>query len=218
MATERSLLHILCIHGYRQNGQTFRERTGAFRKLVKSHAKFVFITAPNVVPPLPSDTKNDQDQRGWWFSRQDDYFNAQDDSHCDKGYENSLQIIKETCKTEGPFDGILGFSQGASMVSLILSLQTLQKEPSFQFKFAILVAGFKSKSVQHASLYETKIDIPTLHVFGENDKVIESAMSEELLKDYSNAKTLKHSGGHYIPATTDQKSVYLEFLQSRIVA
>ena len=40
------------------------------------------------------------------------------------------------------------------------------------FSFAILVAGFKSRSTPHDPLYSKKISIPTLHVFGETDKVI----------------------------------------------
>ena len=34
------------------------------------------------------------------------------------------------------------------------------------------MAGFKSRSTPHDSLYSKKISIPTLHVFGETDKVI----------------------------------------------
>lgn len=40
------------------------------------------------------------------------------------------------------------------------------------FDFAILVAGFKSRTSSHDNLYAKKITIPTLHVFGEIDKVI----------------------------------------------
>ena len=35
------------------------------------------------------------DERGWWFSRPDDYFNAHDPSNCIKGYEDSLQTITQ---------------------------------------------------------------------------------------------------------------------------
>lgn len=44
-------LRILCLHGYRQNGNMFREKTGSFRKLLKKHvAEFVFIDAPHLIP------------------------------------------------------------------------------------------------------------------------------------------------------------------------
>ena len=45
-------------------------------------------------------------------------------------------------------------------------------ECPFQFRFAILVAGFKSNSSQHDDIYTKQITIPTLHVFGDTDQVI----------------------------------------------
>lgn len=43
---------ILCIHGYRQNADMFRQKLGAFRKALKKHVKFYFVTAPHVVLPF----------------------------------------------------------------------------------------------------------------------------------------------------------------------
>lgn len=211
-------LKILCIHGYRQNAQSFRQKTGAFRKLIKKKAELVFITAPNCVPPLDTAADdsaeasggNDDEGSGWWFSRPDNYFHAQDPSDCCRGYDLSLETIVQAIKEQGPFDGVLGFSQGAAMVSLLLGEQEKQSET--WFRFAILVAGFRSRSSPHDALYEKKIAIPTLHVFGETDKVIPKDMSEDLLQYYKDAVTLQHQGGHFIPAGSQEKKVYLKFL------
>lgn len=42
-------LHVLVLHGYRQNGKAFCEKTAAFRKMVHKWAKFTYITAPHKV-------------------------------------------------------------------------------------------------------------------------------------------------------------------------
>lgn len=42
-------LRILCIHGYRQNSGSFREKTGALRKLLKKQVELVFMSAPLTV-------------------------------------------------------------------------------------------------------------------------------------------------------------------------
>lgn len=42
-------LHILALHGYRQNAETFRQKTGSFRKMLHKYAKFTYITAPHKV-------------------------------------------------------------------------------------------------------------------------------------------------------------------------
>ncbi|KAK7493230.1 hypothetical protein BaRGS_00015567, partial [Batillaria attramentaria] len=179
-----------------QNAQTFREKTGAFRKLIKKHAELVFITAPNRVPSTEPEESTDggsgDDQMGWWFSRQDDYFHAQDQTNCHKGYEESLQLIQNTISEQASLDRIV--------------------EKKKWFDFAILVAGFKSRSSGHDHLYSKRISIPTLHVFGDTDKVIPKEMSQDLLQYFQDCVTLEHPGGHFIPAGSAQKKVYLEFL------
>lgn len=42
-------LHVLALHGYRQNAEVFRQKTGSFRKLLHKWVKFTYITAPHKV-------------------------------------------------------------------------------------------------------------------------------------------------------------------------
>ena len=57
-ATVQFKLKILCLHGYRQNEKMFREKTGAFRKVVGKYVDLVFITAPHEVQPINTDELN----------------------------------------------------------------------------------------------------------------------------------------------------------------
>jgi hypothetical protein len=53
-------LRVLCLHGYRQNGNMFREKTGSLRKLLKKHvADFIYIDAPHLIPM--QENVNEQD-------------------------------------------------------------------------------------------------------------------------------------------------------------
>ena len=57
--------------------------------------------------------------------------------------------------------------------------------------------------------------IPTLHVIGNDDKVIGTKMSEELFPLFGkeNAEVLYHAGGHFVPAgSKTEKPVYQDFL------
>ena len=56
------LLQILCLHGYRQNEVLFRDKLGAFRKMVAKAAEFTFVTAPHPVPPLDDPDAENQNQ------------------------------------------------------------------------------------------------------------------------------------------------------------
>ncbi|XP_035695440.1 esterase OVCA2-like [Branchiostoma floridae] len=216
----KKLLKILCIHGYRQNAQTFRERTGAFRKILKKHAELVFVTAPLPVKPLENNDEeggaigaSKEDQYGWWYSSNDDSFHAQDYTDVCKGFDQSVEVVKKVFKEQGPFDGVLGFSQGASFVAMLCALREKNEEP-FVFDFAIMVAGFRSRSSQHDELYSTKITCPTLHVYGDTDRVIQKEMSVEMLQYFKEPVELNHQGGHFIPTSAPQKKVYLDFLNT----
>ena len=56
MQEDGKKLRILCLHGYRQNEVTFREKLGAFRKLVKGkRVDLVFFSSPVKVPPSSDD-------------------------------------------------------------------------------------------------------------------------------------------------------------------
>jgi len=210
-------LRILCLHGYRQNDNLFREKLGAFRKMVGKYCQFTFVRAPHHVLPMSNEDIN-QDQRGWWFSRENDYFKADDVSDCDKGFDGSLELIQRTFDLDGPFDGVMGFSQGAALLTLLCLIKARNPEllsPSVKFDFAIMIASFQSVSSKHAQWYEksgAKASIPTLHVMGTEDKVIKKALSEQLLDLFEEPSKLYHSGGHFVPATSKQKPFYFRFL------
>lgn len=51
-------IRILCLHGYRQNAESFRSKTGSFRKFVNKYAEFVFISAPHMAPPIVEDDES----------------------------------------------------------------------------------------------------------------------------------------------------------------
>ena len=51
-------------------------------------------------------------------------------------------------------------------------MSPVRSELEWSFRFAVLVAGFRSHSAPHQYLYDETIELPTLHVFGDNDQVI----------------------------------------------
>ncbi|KAM9846922.1 esterase OVCA2 [Aulostomus maculatus] len=218
-------LRVLCIHGYRQNSGSFREKTGAFRKLLKKQVELVYLNAPHSIPAASGEVphkenspghgpQGDEDPRGWWFSDiHARSFNAQQDCEKSLGLSESVTAVREAVKVRGPFDGILGFSQGAAFVAMLCSLQEQKQEPEFCFRFAILVASFRSACVEHQKFYSAPIQIPSLHVFGLEDRVIPDNMSRDLLPSFQDPQVLMHPGGHFVPATSAHRQTYQDFLK-----
>lgn len=156
----------------------------------------------------------EEDPRGWWFSdTQASSFNAL--QQCDEsfGLEESVSAVKEAVKAHGPFDGILGFSQGAAFVAMLCCLQEQKPEPDFTFRFAVLVAGFRSLCKEHEKFYSTTLQIPSLHVFGLEDRVIPDHMSWDLLPSFQDPQVLIHPGGHFVPAASAHRQTYQDFLK-----
>ncbi|XP_028413443.1 esterase OVCA2-like [Dendronephthya gigantea] len=204
----QDVLRILCIHGYRQSGKIFRDKTGSFRKgLKKLPLEFVYITAPNKIPNV-----EDEEQYGWWFSTQENTYDPLTKSSYCKGYETTINFMQDVFQKQGPFDGIFSFSQGASLTSLLCAMNE-EKGSIINFKFAIMVAGFTSKSTQHDVFYENLIKCPTLHVYGETDQVIPKENSVKLVEYFDNPVTHCHPGGHFVPASSQHKQVYIDFIQ-----
>lgn len=113
-------LNVLCVHGYRQNAEQFKSKIGSFRKFLKPFANFEFIDAPHRAKALQQGEEEVEEQRGWWFNQADETFNIEQGPAV-FGFEESLKSLEETWQ-KGNYDGILAFSQGASMLSVVCAM------------------------------------------------------------------------------------------------
>lgn len=131
--------------------------------------------------------------------------------HQTGGYDISLSHLKNVFSQEGPFDGILGFSQGAAMAAII-SAQQEKLKGEMDFKFVVLCSGF----APHLEEMEFGlIKCPSLHIFGNeqgNDRQIANQASKELasLYDGSCSVIIEHDSGHIIPT----RSPYIDEIKA----
>jgi len=216
------LLKILMLHGYRQSESAFRERSGGLRKFLKNHAEFIFCEAPHAIPQkidangIDKDASTSEIEKGWWFSATNKSYDALEITDCDSGFNETMDYINEIFQTKGPFDGIFGFSQGGCLSSILckIAMDQNNKYEFIRFKFAIIVAGFKSNQMQHKIFYDlnNKINLPTMHLIGNGDKVIPQDLSTNLTSYFLDPKTFYHDGGHFIPVNSESKVAFLDFL------
>ncbi|KAJ3131194.1 hypothetical protein HK100_006668 [Physocladia obscura] len=243
---------ILCLHGYAQNEQVFRKRSAVLRKdLEKIGVELVYATAPHTAPPpdQEADTMTEAERslrhgvqkpeevlRGWWLSNIDKTGQI--------GYAESIHSLKAIWAAQGPFDGILGFSQGAALAPLLVSeLAFASKQSDFaasQFalpKFMIIVSGFISVAVKNLAdanvpvadvsgvqdsildaWPEGKIPISSMHVIGNGDVWVVPRESHALAARFVERSRLivEHDGGHYIPTSAEMRLKFKEFVQAHI--
>ncbi|KAI8972494.1 serine hydrolase FSH [Pilobolus umbonatus] len=226
-------LRILCLHGYTQNAIMFSKRTAAVRQSVEDIADLVYVTAPHYIhsPTLTSiserveaekeDISEEHKPYGWWLlpklaPAQNGYL---------VGFKESVEYIKDVLIKEGPFDGILGFSQGAGFAALLTKLMEDRSDlpdiipPTFEhppFRFAIIVAGFNAKyQTATKELLEKKsaVKTPSLHYIGDTDTLISPETMLSLTAAFEKPTVFRHPGGHYLPYTSDSKEAFNKFIR-----
>ncbi|KAJ1988954.1 Ovarian cancer-associated protein 2 [Dimargaris cristalligena] len=221
-------LRILCLHGHVQSGPVFRAKTGSLRKGLKQVAEFEYISSPLPVElshASPSDEPRDNASDGavkeepklGWFRVTNDA-----SGHRLHDLQKCLDTIKHALETMGPFDGILGFSQGAAIVAIVLLIIADQKktalkgvapssdfhfqvsDPSLLPRFVILYGGFQVNVKELAQLYQPEaVEIPSLHVIGQSDVIIAPG-AISVSHAFKNPELLYHPGGHFVPASPAQ--------------
>ncbi len=197
----RRALKILVLHGMRQNGAILRARTKKLRRALGSLAELTFVTSPlpyslqgetraagldalGEVPDFPL-------QQAWWI--------ASEDNRRYEGFDASLSFIEGVCREQGPFDGVLGFSQGATFAAV---LAAMQPHPVMSFRFVVCISGFPSRADAHAAFVRpSSIAVPSLHLYGEKDALVTPDRSQQLFElfDPASSRIVKHGGGHFVP-------------------
>lgn len=149
----RQPLKLLMLHGYTQSGSLFHAKSRALIKHITKafplhEVAAIYPTGPLHLDPAdipgyePSpeqkEKQGEEDSKveafGWW--RRSNTANPP----LYIGIEEGLGAVARVLREEGPFDGVIGFSQGAALAAMVASLlETGRKESFDQFvdaKFA----------------------------------------------------------------------------------
>lgn len=203
-------LRILALHGYAQNALFFNGKTGALRKGLKAVAELHYLEAPHAAGgsffEIDADTGRGS-PRGWW-NTDDERRPAVSASYV--GLSESLALVDATIASEGPFDGVLGFSQGATLAALLcLTRPTL-------FSFAICVAGFVPRDAAVAGAFESDAPaaIPTFHCTGETDASVPPEVCRRLAACFVDPVVFSHPGGHVVPGNAPFRNGVKDFLRA----
>ncbi|KAJ7031576.1 serine hydrolase FSH [Mycena alexandri] len=226
---------VLVLHGYSQNASIFSKRLGALRKQCGKAVDFVFVDGPLILQPVdlvgmasPSASAEStlnalgaseaglekNEARAWWK------WNDQKSEAL--GLAGSLETIRDVLKTR-KFDGVFGFSQGATFAALLSALLERPhvyppflvdgKAPHPPFKFCVSVSGFRLSGAIADAIYEAPYLTPTLHIIGRNDVIIIEERSHRLVAISANARVEEHDGGHFVPSKGSWRKFLAAYLE-----
>lgn len=194
-------LRVLALHGFRQNGSVFRSRTVKMRRALEDLVDFTFVTSPMRYTPK-GDTRDATlaafgelpdypMQQVWWLSSED---NA-----TYEGFHESVAFLETVFRTQGPFDGVVGFAQGGTLAAVLAAMQ----HPVIRFRFAVCISSFPSRAAAHRDFVAPgTVGLPSLHVLGEHDILVTPDRSERLFEafDARTSVLVRHGGGHFVPS------------------
>ncbi|ETI21936.1 hypothetical protein G647_06006 [Cladophialophora carrionii CBS 160.54] len=245
----RSEIKVLMLHGYTQNGTLFHAKTRAMEKHLQKALpgiSFSYPTGPlqlkpSDVPgfdPTSSEDPDSIEAYGWW--RRSDTSDPPEYVGLDRGLETVAKVLE----SEGPFHGVIGFSQGAALAAMVASLlegdsrkQAFEKArsksalaipypASFErlshppLRFCAAYCGFRAPGPRYAGFYEEPhIQTPVCHFIGSLDSVVEESRTQALVDaagGAGNTQVVIHPGGHFVPSGKQYLDTIAVFIKQRM--
>ena len=184
-ATSSTLPKILCLHGGGGSASSFSSELAALRASLSSY-EFVFAQAPD---------------NGLWMR---DPPSGKGEPTTDPNWAStSIGILDEIVRTQGPFYGILGYSQGAAFAPVYLSTVA-----AGTFQVAILFCGYLPSThlglMQRIEAQSPWGGVRALVFMGARDTIITNTMTTEQASKFTAPTIVRSSvAGHHPPQVND---------------
>ncbi|KAM3413673.1 hypothetical protein BST61_g10366 [Cercospora zeina] len=220
-------MRILCLHGFGQSGEFFRMKMKRIAQYLEQnldpdlygdYADGIEWMYPDGPIELTTEAPQSDilEMRAWW-TRLDFTIRL------DQLY-SSLDYLTKYVREYGPFDGVVGFSQGASIAMMLTALcegsvrpervtalanqglPLLIPPPQTPFKFAIACSGFRNAPQFYDGFFTPKINTPTMHVVADWDHMVSAQMSADMIAACEGPTVIRHAGTHALP--TDRTSMW----------
>ncbi|XP_042417547.1 dihydrofolate reductase-like isoform X1 [Zingiber officinale] len=193
MTGQEKKMKVLCLHGFRTSGGFLRKQISKWDPSIFQHFQLdypdgIFLAGgksdiEGVFPPPYYE----------WFQYNKEFTE----------YENLEECISYLCDymmKNGPFDGLLGFSQGAVLAAVLAGYQAqgqvLKDHPPIKFLVSISGSMFRDPSICGIA-YRDPIKVKSVHFIGEKDWL--KLPSEDLASAFDNPLVLRHPQGHTVP-------------------
>eukprot|EP00927_Polykrikos_kofoidii_P031627 TRINITY_DN27174_c0_g1_i1.p1 TRINITY_DN27174_c0_g1~~TRINITY_DN27174_c0_g1_i1.p1 ORF type:complete len:985 (-),score=186.35 TRINITY_DN27174_c0_g1_i1:68-3022(-) len=208
LLTWRPRLRVLCIHGRCQTAATFKHKVERLVTKAESFAEFIFVDGPVELPTQHGDREN---TRAW--------APADDD-----GTLAILETLTRAWEQQGPFDGVLAFSEGARVAHLLacqappngldgVAASVASAEAvAAGLRFAVLAGGPTPSPTASGSPLPS---LKSLHFVSAGDTVVPLADSQRLAEAFAFPEIVQHDGGHCFPQHADDIKRVVAFLEAR---
>ncbi|CCK68925.1 putative serine hydrolase KNAG_0B04910 [Huiozyma naganishii CBS 8797] len=224
--TQTQLPKLLFLHGFLQNSKVFSEKSSGIRKLLKkANVQCDYMDGPVILKKEDLPFVMDEDKweatvaadcnRAWFYHT---------DISKDLDVQAGLDAVVAQIKEHGPYDGIVGFSQGAALSTIVTNKITELVPDHPEFKVSLVISGYSftepspaaadtlqiTQKFQDAFTPRGDSHTKMLFIYGTADQAVPCERSKYLFDIYRNAlaeadqvKAFEHPGGHMCPNKKD---------------
>ncbi|EGZ29989.1 hypothetical protein PHYSODRAFT_310097 [Phytophthora sojae] len=201
-------LRILRLHGSRTNVKVMQDQTRALCRVMAPYAEFVFATAPFEVRG-PSDEIIERLYQDHAPFYEWGHINKLEPEGSDNGwyhqyvgFDRVVEHIDKQIQDHGPFDAVIGFSQGAQRALCLICSGTRVRDVGLRPLF------------EHPDGRPNRVPIPSIHLIGKKDQHYNTCREHaDLYADDAPGSTLskfvfEHEGGHRFPSEARHPKLY----------
>lgn len=191
---------ILCLHGGGGNGDGFAASPG-MQDLEKALPNFEFVYANAGYPVVTEELDNKKENSVGYLWIPDPPGGKKEATLDPSVSQASTLALDEIVASDGPFAGMLGYSQGAAYVPFYVSTR-----PN-TFEFALMFCGYPT--LTHLGMLGVVQDlspspIPSLIWMGANDFLIPPEFTREMIPFFESPLVVESDqGDHAVPGTDD---------------
>ncbi|KAI1651120.1 serine hydrolase FSH [Daldinia loculata] len=201
-------MHFLCLHGAGTNSKIFEFQIALRHELGGDHT-YDFVEGV-VAQHRALGIEN--------LATSEDLCFAYYKPHNAESFKKAVEDLEKYIKTDGPFDGIIAFSQGVSLACAIFVDELRLRESGlrcgifFSGRPPFIDAGTPLTHYSHPTTPvkagEVPINIPTVHIWGAEDKIEPGqALALSRLCRSENRYEHIHGGGHEVPGSRDKEGL-----------
>lgn len=193
-------LRVLCLHGFRTSAAIFEKQIRRWDSSILELLDLTFLDGPYAARGKSDVEAIFPGPYFEWFQFNREYSKFTNLEEC-------KEFISDYMQEHGPFDGLMGFSQGGVLAAAFAGLQqkglALQQHPPLRFIILIAGAGFNNAQLMH-ECYSELVQCPSVHIIGDHDHL--RTVNEELLEKFKDPVHLPHPGKHTVPRLGEEDS------------
>eukprot|EP01024_Parvocaulis_polyphysoides_P030938 TRINITY_DN28077_c0_g2_i1.p1 TRINITY_DN28077_c0_g2~~TRINITY_DN28077_c0_g2_i1.p1 ORF type:complete len:244 (-),score=48.40 TRINITY_DN28077_c0_g2_i1:369-1100(-) len=208
---------ILCLHGRGTGNDIFKFQIRPLTN--KLNQKFEFIYLEGQVECGAAPGVHEVFQKNKYFGYMDKRKLIDEDVYIYEKIDEAIEYVINFLKnSEFEFDGWLGFSQGANLMTMVYSKLKQTDQMELLPKFLVLFCGSEfgwANDQKIGDEFENKLLVRSFHVIGAKDSF--QKQSHKLLKlfDENNLKKFEHSDDHRpLPKMIDEKEQLMNEIEN----